>query len=104
MSVSSGFFLTVTMTSPCRDNLFDWKRTVETAKGNSYHGMQVCLAGKWPSRRLGRAEFRTGHKRAAVNILQVNQADVAGGAETIARSLHEGLRKRGHQSTLAVSI
>ena len=37
-----------------------------------------------------------------MKILQISTADVAGGAEAVALSLHRGLRARGHESMLAV--
>jgi glycosyltransferase involved in cell wall biosynthesis len=37
-----------------------------------------------------------------VRVLQISTADRGGGAETVAMSLHRGLRARGHDTTLAV--
>jgi hypothetical protein len=37
-----------------------------------------------------------------VRILQISTADVGGGAEAVALSLHRGLRERGHEAVLAV--
>jgi len=37
-----------------------------------------------------------------VRILQISTADVGGGAEAVALSLHRGLRARGHEAVLAV--
>jgi len=37
-----------------------------------------------------------------VKILQISTADVSGGAEAVALSLHRGLRARGHEAWLAV--
>lgn len=39
-----------------------------------------------------------------MRILQVNTADVGGGAEAVARQLFEGYRSRGHWSRLAVGV
>lgn len=38
-----------------------------------------------------------------MNILHVNYADIAGGAEAIALRLHQGYRLRGHRSRIAVA-
>ncbi|HEX3729681.1 MAG TPA: glycosyltransferase [Opitutaceae bacterium] len=38
-----------------------------------------------------------------MNVLHVNYADVAGGAEAVAWRLHEGYRARGHRSRIAVA-
>jgi glycosyltransferase involved in cell wall biosynthesis len=39
-----------------------------------------------------------------VKILQISTADVGGGAEAVALSLHRGLRERGHDTVLAVGF
>src|SRR5579859_4277744 len=39
-----------------------------------------------------------------MRILQINTADVGGGAEAVARQLLEGYRSRGHWSRLAVGV
>ncbi len=41
--------------------------------------------------------------RPPMNVLHVNYADIAGGAEAVAWRLHEGYRRRGHRSRIAVA-
>src|SRR5262249_47970924 len=52
----------------------------------------------------GRVGAATGRLGTRVKVLQISTADLGGGAEAVALSLHRGLLARGHEAGLAVGF